>query len=98
MVTTIEVRRARPRLGLVAGLVAAARGLAFAGLMLAQLVLLAVLLVAVGLTALGCGILIRGNANGSSGAQQALFGLLVTGAGLSLGWFAAPGTLTAVRS
>jgi signal transduction histidine kinase len=98
MVTAIQVRRSRPRLGLVAGLVAAARGLAFAGLMLAQVVLLAVLLGAVGLIALGCGILIRGNANGASGTQQALLGLLVTAAGLSLSWFAAPGTLAAVRS
>src|ERR1017187_3824026 len=52
MVTAIPVQRGKPRLGLVAGLVAAARGLAFAGLMLAELGLLAVLLAAVGLTAL----------------------------------------------
>jgi DNA-binding NarL/FixJ family response regulator len=96
MITAIPVQRGKPRLGLVAGLVAAARGLAFAGLMLAELGLLAVLLAAVGLTALGCGILVVGN--GASGTQQALLGLLLTGAGLGLGWFAAPGTLTAVRS
>jgi hypothetical protein len=96
MVTAIPVQRGKPRLGLVAGLVAAARGLAFAGLMLAELGLLAVLLAAVGLTALGCGILVVGN--GASGTQQALLGLLLIGAGLGLGWFAAPGTLTAVRS
>src|ERR1035441_2568788 len=96
MATSTPVQRGKPRLGLVAGLVAAARGLAFAGLMLAELGLLAVLLAAVGLTALGCGILVVGN--GASGTQQALLGLLLTGAGLGLGWFAAPGTLTAVRS
>src|ERR1035441_27828 len=96
MITAIPVQRGKPRLGLVAGLVAAARGLAFAGLMLAELGLLAVLLAAVGLTALGCGILVVGN--GASGTQQALLGLLLTGAGLGLGWFAAPGTLTPVRS
>jgi signal transduction histidine kinase len=96
VVTAIPVRRGRPRQGLVAGLVAAARGLAFAGLMLAELGLLAVLLAAAGLTALGCGILVVGN--GASGTQRALLGLLLTGAGLGLGWFAAPGALTALRS
>ena len=37
MATAIPARRARPRLGLAAGLTDAARGLAFCGLMLAGL-------------------------------------------------------------
>ena len=96
MVTAIPVQRGRPRLGLLTGLVAAARGLAFAGLMLAELGLLVVLVTAAGLTALGFALLTADSR--ASGAQRALLGLLVIGAGLGLGWFAGPGTLTAMRS
>ena len=43
MAVPISARRGRPRFGLEAGLVAAARGLAFTGLMLAGLGLLVVI-------------------------------------------------------
>src|ERR1700683_286442 len=84
----IRGRRSRPRLGLGAGLTAAARGLAFTGLMLAGLGLLLVIVVAVGLTALGCGVLIIGNAAPTD--QRILQGFLAVGAGLALGRFGVP--------
>ncbi len=58
MVTAISPRRGRPGIGLGAGLLAAARGVAFFGLMLAGLGLLLVLFAAVGLTAVGVGVLL----------------------------------------
>jgi signal transduction histidine kinase len=95
MVTAIPVHRSRPRLGLGAGLTAAARGLAFTGLMLAGLGLLLVVLLAVGLTALGCGVLIIGNA--APRDQRILTGLLAVGAGLAIGRFVVPSVLAALR-
>ena len=61
MAVPISARCGRPRFGLKAGLVAAARGLAFTGLMLAGLGPLVVILATVGLVALGAGVLIVGN-------------------------------------
>jgi len=63
MAVIVPTRRGTPRLGLGAGLVAAARGLAFTGLMLAGLGLLLVVLAAVLLTALGALLVIIGNGN-----------------------------------
>jgi signal transduction histidine kinase len=95
MAVPISARRGRPRFGLEAGLVAAARGLAFAGLMLAGLVLLAVIVAAVGLIAFGAGLLIVGN--GGPRDQRVLLFLLVFGAGLALGRFGAPAALLGIR-
>ncbi len=88
-------RRTRPRLGVGAGLTAAARGLALTGLMLAGLGLLLVIVVAVGLTALGCGVLIIGNAAPTD--QRILQGLVAVAAGLALGRFGVPLALAALR-
>jgi signal transduction histidine kinase len=95
MAVPISTRRSRPRFGLEAGLVAAARGLAFAGLLLAGLVLLAVIVTAIGFTALGAGILIVGN--GGPGDHRVLLGLLLICAGLGLGRFGAPAALLGIR-
>ena len=95
MAVPISTRRSRPRFGLEAGLVAAARGLAFAGLMLAGLVLLAVIVTAVGLMAFGAGLLIVGN--GGPRDQRVPLFLLVFGAGLALGRFGAPAALLGIR-
>jgi len=95
MVTAISPPRSRPGLGLGAGLVAAARGLAFCGLMLAGLGLLLVLLAALGLTALGAGLLIIGN--GGPRDQRALLVVLVLAAGLGIGRFYGPAALLAMR-
>ena len=95
MAVPISTRRDRPRFGLEAGLVAAARGLAFAGLMLVGLVLLAVIVAVIGLIALAAGILIVGN--GGPPDQRMLLGLLLLGAGLGLGRFCAPAALLGVR-
>ncbi len=94
-VTAISPERGRPGIGLGAGLVAAARGVAFFGLMLAGLGLLLVLLAAVGLTAVGFGVLIVGN--GGPHGQRVLLGLLVAGAGLGIGWSVGSGTLLVIR-
>jgi signal transduction histidine kinase len=59
MVTAIPLRRERPRLGLAAGLTAAARGLGFCGLMLAGLGLLLAVLAALGLIVVIVGLAIR---------------------------------------
>jgi signal transduction histidine kinase len=91
----IPDRRGRPKLGLRAGLTAAARGLAFTGLMLAGLAQLCVVLVAVGLTALGCGVLIIGNAAPTD--QRILQGFMAVGAGLAIGRFGVPPALAALR-
>ena len=95
MAVPISTRRDRPRFGLEAGLVAAARGLAFAAVVLAGLVLLAVIVAAIGLIALGAGILFVGN--GGPRDQRVLLGLLLLGAGLGLGRFGAPAALLGVR-
>jgi signal transduction histidine kinase len=96
MVTAISPQRSRPGLGLGAGLVAAARGLAFFGLMLAGLGLLLVWLSALGLTALGAGVLIVGNGS-HHGSQRLALALLVLAAGLGIGRFFGPATLVAMR-
>ena len=95
MVTAILPQRSRPRLGPVASLVAATRGLALAGLVLAELGLVAVLFVALGLTAVGFRVLIVGS--GDPGGQRVLLGLLMIGAGLGIGWSVGSGTLLAIR-
>jgi signal transduction histidine kinase len=95
MAVPISARRGRPRFGLEAGLVAAARGLALAGLMLAGLVLLAVILAAAGFIALGAGLLIEGN--GGPRDHSMLLALLVLGAGLGLGRFCVPAALLGIR-
>ncbi len=95
MAVPISTRRSRPRFGLEAGLVAAARGLALAGLMLAGLVLLAVIVTAVSFIALGAGLLIVGN--GGPRDQHLLLFLVVFGAGLALGRFGAPAALLGIR-
>jgi signal transduction histidine kinase len=97
MVTAIPAHQAgpsrgRPRLGLAAGLRAAARGLAFTGLMLAGLGLLLVPVVAVGLTALGFGTLIDGTDH-----HRTVLALLVAGAGLALGRYGVRPALLALR-
>jgi len=91
----IPGRRGRPKLGLRAGLTAAARGLAFTGLMLAGLAQLFVVLVAVGLTALGFGVLIVGNAAATD--QRILQGFLAVGAGLAIARFGVPPALATLR-
>jgi signal transduction histidine kinase len=95
MVTAIPVRHPRPRLGLTAGLAAAARGLAFFGLMLAGLGLLTVVLAALFLTGLGAGVALVGN--GASGGQRVLLALLLLGAGFGLARFGVPPALVALR-
>src|SRR6266566_4300296 len=95
MAVPISTRRSWPRFGLEAGLVAAARGLAFAGLMLAGLVLLLMILAAVGFTALGAGVLIVGN--GGPRDQRVLLGLLLLGGGLGIGRVLLPDALLGVR-
>jgi signal transduction histidine kinase len=59
MVTAIPLRRERPRLGLAAGLTAAARGLGFCGLMLAGLGLLLAVLVVLALIVASVALAIR---------------------------------------
>jgi signal transduction histidine kinase len=88
-------RRTMRRPGIGAGIAASARGLAFCGLMLAATGLLLVLAAAAVLTGLGVGILIVGN--GAPTGQRVLLGLLVTGAGLGIGWFGIPAALLALR-
>jgi signal transduction histidine kinase len=95
MVTDIQPRRASPGFGLVAGVLAASRGLVFAGLMLVGLGLTLVLLASLGLTALGAGVLIVGN--GHHGSQRFTLALLVLAAGLGIGRFFGPATLVAMR-
>src|SRR6266571_1000384 len=95
MTVPIAARRGRPRFGLGAGLVAAARGLAFAGLMLAGLGPLVMILAAVGLTALGAGVLIVGN--GGPRDQRVLVALLLLGSGLGIGRALLPDALLGVR-
>jgi len=95
MAVPISTRRSWPRFGLEAGLVAAARGLAFAGLMLAGLVLLLMILAAVGFTALGAGVLIVGN--GGPRDQRVLLGLLLLGGGLGIGRVLLPDALLGIR-
>ncbi len=92
IVTAIPVRRSRPRLGPVASVAAAARGLAFFGLMLAGVGLLVVILAAPGLVALGTSALILGH-NG----QRKPLALLIIGAGLVIARFLVPGALLAIR-
>ena len=92
MAVIVPTRRDTPRLGLGAGLVAAARGLAFTGLMLAGLGLLLVILAAVLLTALGVAMLIIGNGNP---AFRVVVALLLGVPGLGIGLFLAPGAATA---
>ena len=89
MAVPISPRRVRPRLGLGAGLAAAAHGLALAGLMLAELVLLIVVLGVVWsiLFALWALLLSPGDAGGHR--LQLVF--LVIGAGLAAGrWLVLP--------
>ncbi len=88
-------RRTVRRPGIGVGIIASARGLAFCGLMLAATGLLLVLAAAAVLTGLGVGILIVGN--GAPTGQRVLLGLLVTGAGLGIGWFGIPAALLALR-
>ncbi len=95
MVTDIRPRRASPGFGLVAGVLAASRGLAFAGLMLVGLGLMLVLLASLVLTALGAGVFIVGN--GHHGSQRFTLALLVLAAGLGIGRFFGPATLVAMR-
>jgi len=94
MAVLVPTRRGTPRLGLGAGLLAAARGLAFTGLMLAGLGLLLVILAAVLLTALGVAMLIIGNGNP---LFRVVVALLLGVPGLGIGLFLAPGALLAVR-
>jgi hypothetical protein len=96
MAVPTSTRRSRPRFGLGACLVAAARGLAFTGLMLAGLVLLVVVLDAVGLTVLGLWALILGAESRESG-QKVPLALLVTGAGLVVGRLLLPPALLGIR-
>ena len=88
-------RRARPRFGPQAGLVAATRGVAFAGLMLAGFGLLSVIVGALFFTALGTAALIVG----SRGPQDShlLLALVVLGTGLGLARFGVPYALLGVR-
>ena len=83
------------RPGIGAGLIASARGLAFCGLMLASAGVLLVVAGAVLLASLGSGILIVGN--GAPAGQRAALGLLLTAAGLGLGWFGIPAAVAALR-
>src|SRR6266852_3419096 len=96
MTVPLSPRRTRPRFGLGACLVAAARGLAFTGLMLAGLVLLVVVLGAVGLAMLGLWALILGADSRESG-QKVPLALLVIGAGLLAGRFLLPPALLGIR-
>jgi hypothetical protein len=95
MVTAGPPARGRPRLGPVACVAAAFRGLAFAGLMLAGLGLLLVLVASALLTGLGFGILVVGN--GMDLGQRTALALLVMGGGLGIGRFFAPAVLVALR-
>jgi signal transduction histidine kinase len=94
MAVLIPARHGRPRLGLGAGLVAAARGLAFTGLMLAEFGLLVVVLAALLLTALGALLVIIGNGGPLFRVSGALVALVP---GLAIARFLAPGALLALR-
>ncbi len=96
MATAIPARRARPRLGLAAGLTDAARGLAFCGLMLAGLGLLLAVLAALGLAAVSVALLVQDQ--GHPHAERALALLvLVVAAGLVLGRIFASAVLAGLR-
>jgi signal transduction histidine kinase len=96
MATAFPVRRARPRLGLAAGLTAAVRGLAFSGLMLAGLGLMLAVLAALGLAALSVALVVQDQ--GRPHAERALVVLvLVVAAGLVLGRIFASAVLTGLR-
>ena len=95
MAVLISPRRARPRFGPQAGLVAATRGVAFTGLMLAGLGLLLVIVGALFFTALGVAVLIVGNRGPQN--SHVLLALVVLGTGLGLARFAGPAALLGVR-
>ena len=96
MATAFPVRRARPRLGLAAGLTAAVRGLAFSGLMLAGLGLVLAVLAALGLVALSVALVVQDQ--GRPHAERALVILvLVVAAGLVLGRIFASAVLAGLR-
>jgi signal transduction histidine kinase len=96
MATAFPVRRARPRLGLAAGLTAAVRGLAFSGLMLAGLGLMLAALAALGLAALSVALVVQDQ--GQPHAERALVLLvLVVAAGLVLGRIFASAVLAGLR-
>ena len=96
MATAFPVRRARPRLGLAAGLTAAVRGLAFSGLMLAGLGLMLAVLAALGLVALSVALVVQDQ--GGPHAERALVVLvLVVAAGLVLGRIFASAVLAGLR-
>ena len=95
MAVLISPRRARPRFGPQAGLVAATRGVAFTALMLAGLGLLIVIAASVFLTALGAGILIAGN--GGPQDKRVLLAVIALGTGLGLARFAVPPALLGIR-
>src|SRR5689334_24878467 len=82
MAVLTSPRRARPRFGPQAGLVAATRGVAFAALMAAGIGLLILIVAAVFLIALGAGILIVGS--GGPHEERVLLGFLAIGSGLGL--------------
>jgi signal transduction histidine kinase len=95
MAVLTSPRRARPRAGAQAGLVAATRGVAFAGLMLAGLGLLIVIASGLFFTVLGAGVLIVGK--GGPRDQRVLLALLAVGTGLGLLRFALPPALLGIR-
>ncbi len=96
MATAIPGRRAKPGLGLAAGLTAAVRGLAFSGLMLAGLGLLLAVLAALGLAALSVVLLVQDQ--GHPHAERALVLLVVVvAAGLVLGRILVSAVLAGLR-
>jgi signal transduction histidine kinase len=96
MVSAIPLRRERPRLGLAAGLTAAARGLGFCGLMLAGLGLLLAILAPLGLIVLSVGLAIRDQ--GEPHAERSLVIVaVVIAAVLGLGRYLVPAVLVGMR-
>ena len=96
MATAIPARRARPRLGLAAGLTAAVRGLAFSGLMLAGLGLVLAVLAALGLVALSVALVIQDQGQPHAERQLVIL-VLVVAAGLVLGRIFASAVLAGLR-
>jgi signal transduction histidine kinase len=96
MVSAIPLRRERPRLGLAAGLTAAARGLGLCGLMLAGLGLALAALAAFGLVALGVALLIQ-DRGGPHEARSLLILVVVIAAVLGLGRYLASALLAGLR-
>ena len=96
MVSAIPLRRERPRLGLAAGLTAAARGLGFCGLMLAGLGLLLAVLAALGLIVVSVALAIRDQ--GEPHQERALVLMVVViAAVLGLGRYLVSAVLVGIR-